>query len=318
MLGVIGRKGGTMKKVAIVGSGNVGANTAFFIAEKGFADVSLSDALDGVAAGKALDIMEVAPLRSYKAVVGGLPPPEALEGADVVVAAAGAVRSPGMRREDLLDRNRPVVREISRLVKRLAPGSVAVVVTEPVDVLTSVFAEESGFPRERVLGAGGLLDSTRLRYAVGRDLGVSVETVSALVMGRHGPDLIAPVRFVSVTGVQLLELMGLDQFNALVEEVRSAGDFIVEMAQRGNAFYAPSAAIAELVDAVCRDGNRVLSVSVQLEGEYGIEGAAMSVPVIIGEGGVKRFLLPALEPDELARLKKSADDLRALRAGRKG
>jgi malate dehydrogenase len=305
-----------MKKVAILGCGNVGANTAFFIAEKGFADVRLADILDGVAAGKALDIMETAPLRSYKARVRGASLPGAVEGADVVVVAAGAVRRPGMRREDLLDRNEPVVREIARLVKRLAPGSVAVVVTEPVDVLTDVFVEEAGFPRERVLGVGGLLDTTRLRYAVGRDLGVSVETVSALVMGRHGPDMIAPVRFVSVTGVPLRELMGHDQFNALVEEVKGAGDLIVEMAQRGNAFYAPSAAIAELVDAACRDSKRVFSVSVHLKGEYGVEGAAMSVPAVVGAGGAEKILLPALEPGERALFKSSADDVRALRARR--
>jgi malate dehydrogenase len=307
-----------MKHVAIVGSGNVGANTAFFIAEKGFADVRLADILEGVAAGKALDIMEVAPLRSYKVRVRGDMPPEAVGGADVVVVAAGAVRNRGMRREELLERNGPVLRDIARLVKRQAPGAVAVVVTEPVDVLTTVFVEESGFPRERVLGVGGLLDSTRLRYAVARDLGVSVETVSALVIGRHGPDMIAPARFASVTGVPLLELMSLDQFNALVDEVRSAGDTIVEMAQRGNAFYAPSAAIAELVDAVCRDLKRVFAVSAHLKGEFGIEDAALSVPAVIGEGGVERFLLPALEPDELKRLKKSADDVRALRSRRDG
>jgi malate dehydrogenase len=305
-----------MKKVAIVGSGNVGANTAFFIAEKGFADVCLADVLEGVAAGKALDIMETAPLRSYKSRVRGAPHAEAVEGADAVVVAAGAVRSPGMHREDLLDRNRPVVLEIARLVKRLAPGSVAVVVTEPVDVLTDVFVEESGLPRERVLGVGGLLDSTRLRYAVGRDLGVSVETVSALVLGRHGPDMIAPARFVSVTGVPLLALMGPDQFDALVEEVKGAGDLIVGMAQRGNAFYAPSSAIAELVDAVCRDTRRVFSVSLHLEGEYGVEGAAVSVPAVVGAGGAERIFLPALEPGERALLKNTADDVRALRERR--
>jgi malate dehydrogenase len=176
--------------------------------------------------------------------------------------------------------------------------------------------EESGLPRERVLGVGGLLDSTRLRYAVGRDLGVSVETVSALVLGRHGPDMIAPARFVSVTGVPLLELMDPDQFDALVEEVKGAGDLIVGMAQRGNAFYAPSAAIAELVDSVCRDTRRVFSVSLQLKGEYGVEGAAVSVPAVVGSGGVERILLPALELGERELLKKSADDVKALRAGR--
>jgi malate dehydrogenase len=307
-----------MRRVAIVGSGNVGANTAFFIAEKGIAEVTLADAVDGLAAGKALDIMEAAPLRSYTARLRGAPADEAVENAHVVVAAAGAVRTPGMRREDLLERNAQAVREIAGLAKKKAPNAVAVVVAEPVDALTAVFVEESGFPRERVVGAGGLLDSTRLRYAVSRDLGVSVETVSALAMGRHGPELIAPPRFCSVTGVPVLELMVPDQFDALVEEVRNAGDALVEMAQRGSAYYAPSAAIAELVDSVCRDLRRVFSVSVLLRGELGIEGVSLSVPAVVGAGGVLRFLLPALEPGELARLRKSADDLRSLRSRGKG
>lgn len=301
-----------MKRVAVIGSGNVGANAAFFIAEKGFADVTLTDILEGVSKGKALDIMEGAPIRAYRSRVRGADSQREIEGCDVVVLAAGAVRKPATKREDLFEQNSGTVKEASAIVARYAPGCSVVVVTEPVDLNTALFISESGMPRKRVLGVGGILGSTRLRYAVARDLGLSVENVQALVFGRHGEEMLAPARFTSVSGIPVLRLMNEERFQSLVREVKGAGDFIVEMAKRSSAYYAPSAAIAELADALCRDTRRVLSVSTLLAGEYGIEGAAMSVPAVVGERGILKFLLPALNRDENELLERSAEELKSL------
>jgi malate dehydrogenase len=301
-----------MKRVAVIGSGNVGANAAFFIAEKGFADVTLTDILEGVSKGKALDIMEAAPIRAYRSRVRGADSQGEIEGCDVVVLAAGAVRKPATRREDLFERNAVSVKEAAADVARYAPGCSVVVVTEPVDLNTALFISESGMPRERVLGVGGILGSTRLRYAVARDLGLSVENVQALVFGRHGEEMLAPARFTSVSGIPVLRLMNEERFQSLVREVKGAGDFIVDMAKRSSAYYAPSAAVAELADALCRDTRRVLSVSTLFAGEYGIEGVAMSVPAVVGERGIAKFLLPALNRDENEHLERSAEELKTL------
>jgi malate dehydrogenase len=298
-----------MDRVVIVGSGNVGANTAFFIAEKGFADVTLYDIREGLAPGKALDLMEAAPIRTYRSRIGGSDTEEAVKGSTVVLVAAGMVRKPKMKREDLFSRNAGVIREAAKYVPRLAPEATVIVMTEPVDMLTAVFTRLSGMPRERVIGLGGMLDSLRLRYAISRDLEVSVENVSALVIGQHGEHAVGLARFCSVSGVPVLELMLEDQFESLMGEVRRAGDFIVDMAKQSNAYYAPSASAADLVEAVCRDMRRVLPVSVLLSGEYGVRGAALSVPAVVGKNGVLRLLLPELSADELERFRRSAREI---------
>jgi malate dehydrogenase len=299
--------------IGIVGSGNVGANTAFFLAESGIADVLLYDIREGVSAGKALDMMEAAPVRSYSTRISGTDSIDDLNSSEIIVIAAGAVRKPGMKREELFTENLKVIKPILKWLGRNRKRDMCViVVTEPIDLLTAVVTIESEMPRERVMGIGGILDSTRLRYAVARDLNLAVENVSALVFGRHSKEMIAPSNYTNVSGVPIQQLMHIDQFNSLVNEIREAGDFIVSMAVRSTAYYAPSAAISELAEAVIRNTGKVLSVSVLLKGEYGIEQAAMSIPAVIGKGGVRKILLPELGKEELQVLKESGHNLKKI------
>jgi malate dehydrogenase len=302
--------------VSIIGSGNVGANTAFFIAENGADDILLYDVKEGVSKGKALDMMETAPIRSYRTKIRGTDSIDDVTGSDVVVLAAGSVRRPGMKRSELYDENAPAVEKLARDVSSLAPESVVIVATEPVDLMTMLFVSSSRFPRERVLGVGGILDVTRLRYAVSRNLNVSMDDVSALAIGPHDERVLLPPRFTSVSGVPVLRLMGKDHFATLVGEVARAGDFIVEMARASNAYYAPSAAMAELAHSVVRNTRRILCASLLLRGEFGIDGAAMSVPVQIGKGGVQKVLAPALSAEEQVILQTCARDMKSTSEGR--
>ncbi len=301
-----------MSQVSILGSGNVGANTAFFIAETGVEDVLLYDLQEGLAAGKALDLMEAAPLRKYRNRLRAGEDFRQIAGSEVVVLAAGKVRRPGMKREDLFAENRALAAELAGRVAELAPEAVVIVATEPVDPVTLEFVRASGFPRERVLGVGGCLDATRLRYAVARELGVSMEDVSAMVIGRHSAAMLALPRYCSVAGVPLPQLLPPRRIEALVAETAGAGDLIVQMAQRSSAFYAPSAAVADIVNAIHMDLRRVLCVSLELKGEYGLSGAALSLPAVVGRGGVRRVLAPRLTEEELGILRRSAEELAAI------
>ncbi len=307
-----------MSQVSILGSGNVGANTAFFIAETGVEDVLLYDLQEGLAAGKALDMMEAAPIRKYRNRLRGAEAMEEIAGSEIVVLAAGRVRRPGMKREDLFAENRALVAEVAPRVAALAPQAVVIVATEPVDPITLEFVQISGFPRERVLGVGGCLDATRLRYAVARELGVSMEDVSAMVIGRHSASMLALPRYSSVSGVPLPQLLPPQRVQALVAETAGAGDLIVQMAQRSSAFYAPSAAVADIVNSIHMDLRRVLCLSLVLKGEYGLAGVALSLPAVIGKGGVRRVLTPRLSEEELDSLKRSASELASLAQARLG
>jgi malate dehydrogenase len=295
-----------MAQVSIIGSGNVGANAAFFIAEKGVTDVLLVDIQEGLSRGKALDIMEAAPIRRYRNTLRGTDSLEDIAGSQMVVLAAGAIRKPGQRREDLYEVNAPLVKDLAPRVARLAPGAIVIVATEPVDSLTAVFTRESGMSRERVLGLGGVLDSTRLRALISRELGVSMEIVSALVIGRHSDDMICLPRYSAVSGVPLPLLLSQERIHALVAETRAAGGLLVDLARRSSAYYAPSAAISELADSIHMNLNRVFSVSVLLNGEYGVRGAALSLPAAIGEKGAARIFTPELLPEEKAVFLESA------------
>ncbi len=304
-----------MSFVSILGSGNVGANTAFFIAEKGVTDVVLVDVQAGLAAGKSLDMMEAAPIRKYRNRLTGADSIEAIKGAETVIIAAGAGRRPGMKREELYGRNAGLIRELAAAVPRLAPDSAVVVATEPVDPLTTLFARESGMDRRQVMGLGCLLDCTRLRWLVARELAVSMENVSALIIGRHSEDMIGLPRCCGVSGVPLPQLLPAPRIAELLAETARAGDLIVEMAQRASAYYAPSAAAAELADSIHMDLRRIFPVSLVLAGEYGLEGAALSLPAVIGRGGIARVLAPALTPDERERLARSAAEVRRIVEG---
>lgn len=305
-----GREERGMARVGIIGSGNAGANTAFFIAEKGVSEVLLHDIKEGLSKGKALDIMEAAPVRSYRTRITGTDSLDEVLECPVLVIAAGSIRTPEMARDDLFDKNVEILRELGKRLEGRRDDLNVIVVTEPVDPMTTILTELSGLPREHVMGVGGLLDSTRLRFALARDLDVSVADVSALVIGRHNEQMIGLPGYATVSGVPVLNLMNGDHFDGLMAEVRGAGDFIVGLAKRSSSYYAPSAAVSELVDALVRDMRRLMSVSILLKGEYGVEGVAMSIPAIIGRSGVERVFLPKLGDRELDRFRSSARDMK--------
>ena len=304
-----------MAWVSIIGGGNVGANAAFFIAEKGVTDVLVVDIQPGLSKGKMLDIMEAAPIRRYRNALIGSDSLDDIAGARLVVIAAGAIRTPGMRREELYAVNAGLISSLAPRVAALAPNASVLIATEPVDSLTTLFALRSGMPRTRVMGLGGILDSTRLRALIARELDVSMEIVSAMVIGRHSDDMICLPRYCSVSGVPLPLLLSAERIAALVEETRTAGDLVVEMAKRSSSYYAPSAAVAELADSVHMNLKRIFSVSVVLQGEYGIRDAALSLPAVIGEEGIVRVLTPDLTDAERAGLTMSARKIAAAVAG---
>jgi malate dehydrogenase len=303
-----------MHYVTVIGSGNVGANTAFFIAEKGITDVALYDIRDGLAKGKGLDMMEAAPIRRYRNRIWEAESLEVVADTETVILTAGAVRSPGMKREDLFEANRSIVAELAPELARLAPQVKVLVATEPVDLITTEFVKRSGMDRSKVMGIGGCLDVTRLRYFAAQELGLSPENVSATVIGRHSDAMIVLLRYCSVSGLPLTSLLSEEQQRSMIEQTRRAGDLIVSMAQKASAFYAPSAAIADLVDAIHMDLRRVTCVSLFFKGEYGIDDVAMSLPAVIGRKGIERVITPNLTKEERKRLRISAAELEKILA----
>jgi malate dehydrogenase len=303
-----------MHYVTVIGSGNVGANTAFFIAERGITDVALYDIRDGLAKGKGLDMMEAAPIRKYRNRIWEAQSLEVVGETETVILTAGSVRTPGMKREDLFEANRPIVSELAPELARLAPQAKFLVATEPVDLITTEFVKRSGLDRSRVMGIGGCLDVTRVRYFAAQELGLSPENISATVIGRHSDAMIVMLRYCSVSGLPLTSLLSEEQQRKIVEQTRRAGDLIVNMAQRSSAFYAPSAAIADLVDAIHMDLRRITCVSLLFDGEYGISGVAMSLPAVIGRNGIERVITPRLTEQEHEQLGSSAGQLEKILA----
>jgi len=296
-----------MANIGIIGSGNVGANTAFFLAEKAVGNVLLYDVQEGLAKGKALDMMEAAPVRGYKTTISGTEDRNDVFECDVVIVSAGAVRTPGMKREDLYQSNRDMIVEYAHAMK--GSGAKVIMVTEPVDLLTALFVRESGMKREQVLGLGGLLDSTRLRYMVAHELGVTMENVTANVIGRHAPGMIPLAKYTTVSGVPVDRLIAPERLSELFERTRNAGDVIVDMAQRANAYYGPSASAADLAEAIRRDTGRIMPISLVLNGEFGVKGVAMSLPAVIGRNGVEQVLKPQLTDEQLKQFTTSASEL---------
>ncbi|HTP82909.1 MAG TPA: malate dehydrogenase [Alphaproteobacteria bacterium] len=300
-----------MKRISIIGSGNVGTNTAFFIAERRAANVMLVDVKDGVAAGKSLDLMEAGPIRAYVSAIRGSVKIDDIAGSDAVIIAAGRVRKPGERREDLYRDNAPVVGAIARDIRRLAPEAVVINIVEPVDLLTQLVQETIGADRFRVMGVGGLLTATRIRYLVSRELHVSPREVTGLIIGPHHPSMVFLRDTIRVSGIPAAKLLGDERLAQLIEEARNAGDTILQLAQRSTSYYAPSAAAATLVDAIIGNSNALLPVSVRCEGEYGVRGLAIGVPVYVGERGVSRVLELKLSAADQDAFNQAAAALRA-------
>ena len=300
-----------MKRVGIIGSGNVGANSAFFIAENRTASVTLVDAKEGLSIGKALDLSEAGPIRRYSTEIWGGNDIEAIRDSDIVVIAAGKVRGADQSRDDLYRDNMPLTMRICQDIRRLAPNAVVLNVVEPVDMITLLVQKTLGFERTSVLGVGGLLSSTRLRFLVSHALGVSPREVTGMVVGPHRPCMVVLRDTVRVSGIPAEKLLSREQFDAIVDKVRKAGDTILQMAQHSTSYYAPSAAVAALAEAIVRDTKAILPVSFQLQGEYGLNDIAVSVPARIGARGVDQVVSVTMNEQEIREFQSAADELRA-------
>jgi len=299
------------KKVTVVGAGNVGATLVQRIAEARLADVVMVDVAEGVPQGKALDLMESGPIMGYDWKITGSNGYDETAGSDVIVITAGLARKPGMSRDDLLAANAGIVKQVAAETGRRSPKAVMIVVTNPMDVMAHVAMKATGFPRERVFGMGGVLDSSRFRTFIAMELGVSVENTHAFVLGGHGDTMVPLPRYSTVAGIPITELMSAEQINRLVERTRNGGAEIVALLKTGSAYYAPAAATLEMVEAVLQDRKKILPCSVQLNGEYGVTGTFAGVPVKLGEKGVEQVIEIKLSTEENAGFMKSVDAVRS-------
>ena len=299
-------------KVTVVGAGNVGATTAQRIHQLGYADVVLVDVVEDLPQGKSLDMLESAPVMGTDAKIVGSNSYEATAGSDVVVITAGIARRPGMSRDDLLLTNMRITSSVTEQVIKYSPDCVIMPVTNPLDAMVQNVYEASGFPRSRVFGMAGVLDTARFRTFIAEELNVSVEDIQAFVLGGHGDDMVPLVRFTNVGGIPISELMAEEKIDQLVKRTRSGGGEIVELLKEGSAYYAPSAAITQMVEAVLLDKKRILPACVYLEGEFGINGLCVGVPVKLGACGMEQVMEIKLTADEQAALKGSADTVQEL------
>jgi malate dehydrogenase len=298
-------------RVTVVGAGNVGATAAQRIVEKQLADVVLVDILDGVPQGKALDIMESAPVEKFDAHLTGANSYEATAGSDVVVITAGLPRKPGMSRDDLVATNEGIVSDVVRKLLPGSPDAILIVVSNPLDAMCEVARRVSKLPRERVFGMAGILDSARMRWFLAEALGVSVENTHAFVLGGHGDTMVPLPRYSTVAGIPVTELLPKDKLDAIVKRTRDGGAEIVNLLKT-SAWYAPSAAVVEMVDAVLRDKKKILPCAAYLQGEYGMRDVYLGVPVKLGRRGAEQIVEIALRDDEKAALEKSAAAVREL------
>jgi len=299
-------------KVTVVGAGHVGATAAQRIAESELADVVMVDIAADLATGKALDMMESAPVLGFNARITGGGDYDPTAGSDVCVVTAGLARRPGMSRDDLLKKNAEITEGVVRELVDRSPETILVMVTNPLDAMCEVARRVSGFPRERVFGMAGVLDSARMRWFIADELGVSVEDVDAFVLGGHGDTMVPLPRFATVNGVPLPDLLDADTIEAINERTRKGGAEIVNYYKEGSAYYAPSAAVVQMVGSVLRDKKKILPCAAYLEGEYGLDGLFVGVPVKLGRGGIEEVVELELSEPERAELERSAQAVREL------
>lgn len=300
------------KKVTVIGSGNVGANCAIQLAHKGLADIVVVDILEGVPTGKALDILQSCPIAGVDVNCVGGNDYAATADSDIVVFTAGFPRKPGMSRDDLLWANYDIVKSTVEQAVKHSPNAILIMVTNPLDAMCHVAYKVSGFPKNRVMGMAGILDTTRFRTFVAQQLNVSMKDVTALVLGGHGDTMVPLVRYSSVGGIPLTDLLDAATLESIVKRTRDGGAEIVRYLKTGSAYYAPAAATVEMVDSILNDRKRVLPCSAYLEGEYGIEGLFVGVPVKLGAQGIEKVYELKLTEEELAALHKSAGAVREL------
>lgn len=299
-------------KVTVVGVGMVGGTVAQLIAQRDYADIVLIDIVEGMPQGKALDLMQTGPVMGYDSYLVGSNSYEEAADSDVVVITSGIPRKPGMSRDDLLKTNQGIIRSVVSEIVKVAPDSILVVVSNPLDAMCHVALETSGFPRERVIGQAGVLDSARFRTFIAAELDVSVEDVTAFVLGGHGDTMVPLSRYSTVAGIPLPELMSEDKIRELETRTANGGAEIVSLLKTGSAYYAPAASTVEMVDSILLDKKRILPSSVLLQGEYGIEDLFVGVPVKLGRRGVEAIMQINLKDDEAAALRKSADAVKSL------
>ncbi|MBT9149260.1 MAG: malate dehydrogenase [Dehalococcoidia bacterium] len=294
------------RKVSIIGAGNVGATCAFRIAEKGYADVVLVDIVEGLPQGKGLDMLQAAPIIGSDARIIGSNRYEETANSDIVVITSGVARKPGMSRDDLVLTNKKIVQEVVAQVVQYSPDCIIIMVTNPLDAMTQLALHLSKFPRSRVFGQSGILDSARFRTFIAQELDVSVEDVFTCVLGGHGDTMVPLTRLCTVGGVPISELLPKEKVDRLVERTVKGGGEIVALLKTGSAFYAPGVATTQMVDAIILDRKKILPCAVRLEGEYGISGLVVGVPVKLGKNGVEQIIEMKLTPEESACLKRSA------------
>jgi malate dehydrogenase len=300
------------KKITVVGGGNVGASCAVNLAFKELGDVVLVDVVEGVPQGKGLDMLQMGPIEGYDVAVTGANDYEPTANSDVVVITAGLARKPGMSRDDLLLANYQVVKSVTESVVKYSPNAILVLVTNPLDAMCWTAHQISKFPKNRVIGMAGVLDSARFRTFIAQELDVSVENVTAVVLGGHGDTMVPVVRLSGVSGIPLAELIEPARLNAIVDRTRNGGAEIVKHLKTGSAYYAPSAAAVEMVESILKDKKKVLPCAAYLEGEYGINGLYVGVPVKLGAAGIEKIYEIQLTPDEKAALAKSAGAVQEL------
>ena len=300
------------KKITVVGAGNVGATAAQRIVERGYADVVLVDIIEGLPQGKGLDLLEAGPVLGYDSQVTGTNSYEETADSDIVVITAGIARKPGMSRDDLLFTNMKIVGEVTRSVVERSPDCILIVVSNPLDAMAHLAYKVSKFPRERVIGMAGILDTARFRTFLAQEVGVSVRDVSALVLGGHGDTMVPLVRLTTVGGVPVTEVLSGEAIEKIVQRTRDGGAEIVKLLKTGSAYYAPSAAIAQMVDAIVLDRKQILPCTAYLQGEFGIDGLYIGVPVKLGAAGMEEIVDLRLTEEEQAQLNRSADAVRQL------
>lgn len=294
-------------KVTIVGAGMVGGAVAQFLAQRDYADIVLVDIVEGLSQGKSLDLLEAGPVLGYDTHLSGVNTYEATAESDLVVITSGIARKPGMSRDDLLRTNMGIVGTVTQQVTAKSPNSTILVVSNPLDAMCHVAFDAAGFPRERVIGQAGVLDSARFRTFIAQELDVSVRDVTAFVLGGHGDTMVPLARYSTVAGIPITELLSAERIRALEERTANGGAEIVGLLKTGSAYYAPGASVVEMVDAILQDQKRILPSSVLLEGEYGINGLFVGVPVKLGANGVEHIIEISLTDPERTALRRSAD-----------
>jgi len=301
------------KKVTVIGAGNVGATAAQRLAEKQLCDVVLVDIAEGLPQGKALDLAEAAPIEKHDAKVEGANEYEPSKDSDIIIITAGIPRKPGMSRDDLISTNMKIMQDVTGKVAKLSPNAIIIIVSNPLDAMCHVAFDASGFPKNRVIGMAGVLDSARFRTFIARELDVSVENTHAFVLGGHGDTMVPLPRYSTVAGIPLTELLPADKIEELVTRTRNGGAEIVGLLKTGSAFYAPASAAVEMAEAILKDTKKILPCAALLDGEYGINDLFIGVPVKLGANGIEDIIQIKLTDEEQQALNKSADAVQELK-----